>query len=179
MSADKLQAADAIEREAKRWEGLLTTAKALREVGSLEQAAAQAEQRIANARATEQRILADLDAKRQTAEAQIADVNAHRKDAEDAIAQERANLATASAIATKEADKLISDAKAEAERIVTAAKADAQGAVDGLKDARAEADTNYEAARQRLEEIEAHVAERQEVLDHINERLAAIGAKTK
>lgn len=127
MSIDFQSAEGVLTRELTRTEALASLRNALREVGSLQQAASETETRIERVRAEEV-----------AAQASLAQIRQQAADEKAKIAEARAAAEGVLAKANEEASRLIAAAKSQAAEIVAAAEAqtaDARARAKVLTDA--------------------------------------------
>lgn len=184
MPSIYLEAADAVEREAARAESLAKVAADLRRVGSLTQAADEAQARIADLarkEASAKESIAAIDLKaaailrnaQHDGQAIIEAANTERDkviaDCGERVANAQIEVAAAQdsiKLASEKATSILSEARNQADAIIAEAKARAEGYAPAI--------AKGEAA---LAEMGEQVIEAQTRLDDINKQIAALRAK--
>jgi len=152
MSNDLMQAAEAVKTHGRVLRAVIKLADEVEKLGSIDQAEAEAQQR--------------LDATKQKVDA-ITDV---LNNAKQQLADTDASITAAQA----KAEGIVADAKVNAESIIATANDTAQGIV-----AKANADASsigetIATKQSALDTINVAIGEQQDVLDGINEKLAAV-----
>lgn len=153
--------ADQIEREALRTQGLLDAAAYLRRVGSLEQAARDAQMAYDKERA-----------KLETAKKETLAAQAELNDAKEALADAQTQAEATINKATAEAKRLTDEGRATAEGAVAHAKSEAQRVL-----AETQASAQKQQADMRAEQERHNVAKRQaeDLLAKVKSDIAAAG----
>ena len=166
--SEKLKAADLIERQARTFEAFITAAAELRKIGSLEQAAQEADEQAAKARKQASEATSELaDAKaeikkaRDKADAVVVDAN---DKAKSIIAA--AEIASDEMLdrADKSAGAIIANANAKADNLlagVTVRKAELEYDITRLVQKRDELSVEMSAKTKQVEELEARLAKAQ------------------
>ena len=170
---EKLQAFESMQRLGKMFPGVLESFRAWAEIGSLEQAAAEATNNLANVRAAQ----SEAQAKHQDMLDRLdAEAEARRKAADAEIARMQADASHFAAAKKAAADDLLSAAQQRAQKMLAKAEADAGKAADSVKAAmeehagwlakiadveqqHAEVTTALEAAQAELARVQGIIAE--------------------
>lgn len=159
MSATKMRAAADLRKLSMMFRGLVDVGVELEAVGSLEQAAAEAESSLTRTRGLVEAANAELVA----ASARVVGANRRAQQITDAATAAAADQAQA---AERDAAALKTDAKAEAERIVQQALQRAAAITNSAK-----------AAQQTLDLINGEITVQQGKLDDINTQIADLRRK--
>lgn len=177
MSNDKLQALDDAKKFAAMFGGWMKTLVSLGEIGSLEQAAAEAQRVLDDIRQAEQRVREAIDHARLDAEAYVAG-----KMAEVDAAEGQSQAAHAERV--RQADQAVIDAQAKGEQIVASAQAKGEQIVADARASIADAEAEIvrlngvaDVTRNDLTNLESIVADRKAALAEVNSKLADVRAR--
>lgn len=181
MSNPKLKFADDITRFLQMFAGISEYAAEVGRVGSLEQAAAEAEKRIAKAQDNVKAVEASI----QTAhDAFVAECQAKRQQADEDAAVVRSTADGALKAGEQTATRTIAAAKEDASRIVAAAKlqkADMEGASAAANEELVATRQKLAAAQADLDALTAELSAKQAAHDAVTAKhdtfLKSIGAK--
>ncbi len=170
------EAANTLRREAQRYEALSLAAKALDEVGSLDQAASEAEGRVNAAEAQERQMQAAIVELNTKGEELAQQHEAKRREAEDIFAETVFN-------ANEKARAIIADAEAKAVKLLDDAELAVQTeltatteTVTRMREERAALDAEIEAATQRLVSAEAEAVAAEKRLAKVKESIAKLAS---
>ena len=170
---DWMAAADALALHLKKQEPLAKAVEVFRQAGSAQQAADEAEARIAKANKESEAILAR---NAQAVAKHNADMDELTKAMEAKRAQGEIDGAALAATAKRRADQIVAKAEAEAAKATAKAEADQSRAADVLKEARTVADAinaEVKASEQKRKGLEAEIARLESVRDGFKAKLAA------
>lgn len=161
-----VEAADGIRRLAKLHEHMVTAAAALERIGSLENAEAEARQRVAQANADLRVVLEQAEEVKQT-------TTKARADCEQLIARVEAEVAEVRKTAQDAAELAQKEAAGTSARVVAEAQERARQIVDAAKEARAAEERVVAEAREALEGVRAEITAKSEELKSIEDRINA------
>lgn len=170
-----LEAADAVEREAARAESLAAVARDLRKVGSMQQAADEAEARLAQSQADHHARLDGYAVIEGAASARIAEINQRIDGAKVALTQAEGETARLIQRKTAEAEKIVREANDQADEIVRSARSNAEAIEDDAEKKARALQPAIDAGQAKLDGLEAEIATAQaQLADAERARVAAI-----
>lgn len=163
--ANKSTAAESIRRLATQYQQMVEAADMLDQIGSLENAAKEAEKATAAARAE-----AD------SAQADAAKAKADAKTAKDKVAATMADAEEKALVIAQQAEikaqELIADGKARAQQILTKASLDAANATVGIEGKVAELSATRASIEQSLVDLQSQIDAKQVEAEELEKRLA-------
>jgi colicin import membrane protein len=167
---DKLKAADLIERQARTFQAIIDAAAALREIGSLEQAAAEAKQAAAEARKERDEASDDLKL------AKLAIKEAKEK-AKEIFNEARVSAAEVEAKAKANAEVVKSMGHEAAQSVIEQAETKAQNILAGVASDKAMLERDVLHLTEKRNAIDAEISEKEKTADALEARLAKAQAQ--
>lgn len=172
--SDKQEIAEGGKRAAVQFAWIIKLAEMVGEIGNIEQAEAEANNRLATAQASHQAVL-DGYADAETAAASAVDqVNRAHTDAKAALRQTVVETTALIEAKDKEAAQIIDDAHAEADRITAKARSEANATISAAMANAAGFQPAIDAAQKKLDALTAQADAAAERLATITAQLAAL-----
>lgn len=170
-------AARDIERGLKMFPGLAALGTELNRVGSLQQAADEADSRTATAKARKDELIVEIDALHQKSTAADEEIAKKLAVANDQAAQITGKAHADAADITANANKVLQEASDHADSLRAEALEKADAIVNAAKTTAASYDTQIADGKKALDALNAQIDARQATLDAINAKLDEVRSK--